>query len=54
MFQISHENTRVEISLNKFIYWKDTPTQVFSCKIREIFKNTYLKNICERLQFLEI
>ena len=28
---------------------KETSTQVFSCEICEIFKNLFLKNICERL-----
>ena len=23
------------------LYYKDTPTQVFSCKVCEIFKNTF-------------
>ena len=35
-----------------WLYYKDTPAQVFSseyCKIFEILKNTYLKNIYERL-----
>ena len=28
---------------------EETPTLVFSCKYCEVFKNTYLKNIYERL-----
>ena len=26
--------------------WKETPTQVFSCEIRKIFRTPILKNIC--------
>ena len=29
--------------------YKETSPQVFSCEICEIFRNTYLKNICGRL-----
>ena len=25
----------------KHLYWKETPTQVFSCEICEMFKNAY-------------
>ena len=31
------------------LYQKEIPTQVVSCNYCEIFKNTYLKNISERL-----
>ena len=31
---------------------KETPTQVFSCEICQLFKNTFLKNICEQLLWL--
>ena len=37
--QISLENTCVEVSFN----WKDTPAQMFSCEICEVFKNTYFE-----------
>ena len=31
---------------------KETPTQVFSFENCQVFKNTYFKNICERLLLL--
>ena len=43
IFQISQENTLLESLFNKVaglglqLYWKETPAQVFSCQIWEIF-----------------
>ena len=32
------------------LFYKETPTQVFSSETCEIFKNTFFKNILERLR----
>ena len=46
--QISQENTCIGVFLNKFAGFqkcnfikKETPTQVFSCELSELFKNNY-------------
>ena len=56
IFCNNHKKTTVLESLfNKAagldlsLYWKDTPTQVFSCEYCEIFKTPILNNICERM-----
>ena len=45
--QILQENTFVGVSFKKLtgleLYWKETPTQVFSSEIFKIFKNTYFE-----------
>ena len=38
-------------SLQACNFFKKTPTQVVSCEYCKIFKNTILKNTCERLLF---
>ena len=39
--QISQETPVLGLGLQ--LYYKETPTQVFSCEICEIFKNTYFE-----------
>ena len=42
ILQILQENTCVGVSTAGLqLYWKQAPTQLFSCEICEIFKNTY-------------
>ena len=44
-FKISQywlENTCVGVS-DLQLFWKETPTQLFSCEYCEIFKNTYFE-----------
>ena len=55
----SQENTCVGVSLwqscsssAQQLYYRETPTPVFSVNIEKFFKTTFLKNICERLLLL--
>ena len=45
ILQVSQENTFVGMSVNKVaglqLYQKETSTQLFSCEICKIFKNTF-------------
>ena len=42
--QISQENTCVGVLWGLQLYQKETPTQMVSCEIYKIFRNTFLQN----------
>ena len=54
ILQILQKNTCVEPLLNKVVslqaynFLKETPTDVFSCEICDIFKNTYFEKHLRR------
>ena len=45
--QYSQENTRPP---GQQLYWKETPTQVFSCEYSKFLRTSILKKICERVR----
>ena len=45
ILQISHENTCIGVSFNKFAGLKETPTQVISVKFAKILRTRVLYNI---------
>ena len=43
--QYSHGNACVGVSFGQQLHWKETPTQVFSWKYCEIFKNSFFEKL---------